>query len=549
MDKPNQPLIKSTTGTTEHPEKPAPYPDELITVTSETFRIGLWIKWLLALVPIAIVFGATLPIAPFLHKDEFMIVDLGRIILNPGTDWSITWLTDEVAPVLLYSYLGPVMQELSFQWIGQYGPRILGWIGAFAAATIVVGWLISKGTPKNVSFVLGLVFLLDPILVQAHSMGRVDGWAIAISLAACWVLSGTRSKQSKAFRGRILLAGSLTAFAFFIWPSVVFLFPLILLELVYVSFRSRKIEKRRQFWVEPTFFMIGGIMIGVLLIIPIAEQAYTQIGNLLQTLQVNIRPGSEWAKGSGFSALGGFASNLKFTPVLVLFALLGSIIRRDLGLILVTILPILLISSTIVYIDRIIYLTPYFIALIACMYTARRNELYLIRCLKKVALPMLLVWAMSFSLVIRSILAIQSDSDNDRELVSKAANSLIGQGDHSVLLLNSSEFYYTGRELNWKMYSPYITMGEPLSDKTLQKIFSKVDYAVIGHGLITSKLESLLNENGIYYEKDYHIYKDPAEVFNGVTTNIWRLRFLFAIYEHPYGPYRLYTRRRNNNQN
>jgi len=551
MDQHKQSLIKSTIGTLNHSEKSLRFPYELVAVASEKSRLGFWTKWLLVLIPIAIVFGATLPIAPFLHKDEFMIVDLGRIILNPETDWSITWLTDSATPVFLYSYLGPVMQELSFQWIGQYGPRIVSWIGALTAATTVVGWLMSKGISKNVSFGLGLVFLLDPILVQAHSMGRLDGWTMAFCLAACWILSSTSSIQSKViFRGRILLAGSLAAFAFFLWPSMIFLFPLIVLELVYVSIRSSNIvERRKQLLVVPAFFTIGGIATGILLIVPIADQIYTQIGNLLQTLHVNVRPGSEWAKGSGFSFLRGFVSNLKFTPILVLFALLGSIIRRDRGLIFVTILPILLISLTIVYIDRIIYLTPYFIALIACLYTASRNDFYFIKFIKRVALPMLIIWAVSFSLVFRSVLAIRSDSGNDRELVDKAANSLIGQGDKSVLLLNSLEFYYPGRELNWKMYSPYITMGEPLSDESFQKIIAKVDYAVIGHALITTKLESLLNENGIFYSKDYYVYNEAPEVFNGVTTNVWRLRFLFAIYHHPYGPYRLYTRKRNINQN
>jgi hypothetical protein len=174
-----------------------------------------WGKWLLAALAVLLIFSLTIEVAPFLHKDEFMIIDIGRIILNPDTDWSITWLVKRGEPVFLWFYVGPVVQELAFQSIGQYGPRIIALIGALAAATTMIGWLLARGTSRNAALLLGLIFLIDPIFVQAFTLGRVDGWTIALAISACWILRTTAPDypNKNTLRKRVILYLAICCFS------------------------------------------------------------------------------------------------------------------------------------------------------------------------------------------------------------------------------------------------------------------------------------------------------------------------------------------------
>ncbi|GAA4438932.1 hypothetical protein GCM10023188_34720 [Pontibacter saemangeumensis] len=142
-------------------------------------------------------------------------------------------------------------------------------------------------------------------------------------------------------------------------------------------------------------------------------------------------------------------------------------------------------------------------------------------------------------------MAFDANTGQDRDLLNQAAKSLIGSGDHKVLLLHTTELYYSGRSLGWEMYSPYIGIGEPLNQKTLEKILFQVDYAIIKDP-ISKDLEQSLIVGGMYLKNSYAIYDGSAEKFDGITTNIWRLRYLYSIFEQHYGPYKIFVRKQNN---
>ncbi|MFZ2097168.1 MAG: hypothetical protein WAV05_11080, partial [Anaerolineales bacterium] len=190
---------------------------------------SFWIKWSLAITVIALIHSFTLTISPTVWPDEVDIIDYGRVALQPNTEWSINW-QEEDRPRLMLSYLGPILQEWAFQFSGEslVGPRAISLIGALAAATIAVGWLRSRGTSAFKAGLLGLIFLLDPLFTQSYRGARVDGWAMALGLGACWVLSRTswRIQNGRTYHGMVLLAGALDLLAFFVWPSAVMLFPL-----------------------------------------------------------------------------------------------------------------------------------------------------------------------------------------------------------------------------------------------------------------------------------------------------------------------------------
>src|SRR5215218_7185340 len=104
-----------------------------------------WSIWLLSLLGIATIFSIIIQVAPYLFMDEVLTVDLGRTILHPHTDWSIGWMTSNDRPAFLLPYLGSVLQELSYELVGQYGPRIFALLGAFAAATMMLLWFLKSG--------------------------------------------------------------------------------------------------------------------------------------------------------------------------------------------------------------------------------------------------------------------------------------------------------------------------------------------------------------------------------------------------------------------
>ncbi|WP_026260117.1 hypothetical protein [Segetibacter koreensis] len=512
---------------------------------------NFWWKWLIVITILSLFFAISIDFAPYLHSDEFMIIDLGRIILNPHTEWSIAWITKLDHPALLWSYIGPVVQEFIFEYFGQYGPRISALVGAMVAATTMVGWLHARRVLANSAFIFGVIFFLDPLFVQSYTIGRIDGWAMGLCLAACWIISDARLRLSynKLFRGGLLLAGALTITAFFTWPSSVFLFPLILLELIYLFIKYRATNKDYYILTSPiVFFGLGACTMGLLLLLPVFSLLVQQFINITEGLKTNTRSGTEGGTPHifyhFFTQCIALFRIIKFSPILVLSAIVCMAMKRETGLIVAWFTAVLVMLFTVVYIHRVQYLLPYFIAAIAGMYQKEDNlknkhSTYL---LKRSAISLLLLWSIGLSLFIRSALAFNDKTYRNRAAVYKAAQVMIGKGKYKVLII-PYEFYYAGRSLNWQMYKPYLGQNEPFSTKELERILPHVDYVITNfQSEETAGFVQQLKKEGMRYQGDYNIYNFPVEKFNGITTNITRLRNLYSIFYQPYGPYRLYER-------
>ena len=493
--------------------------------------------------------------APFLHIDEFMIVDLGRVVLNPNTDWSIAWVVDKGYPTYSLFYVGPVLQELSTHVLGQYGPRISGVVGALAAATVMVSWLLTKALPKYAAFVLGLVFLLDPIIVQAFTLGRVDGWAMAVSLLSCYILGDINNGVVNriSVNWRIFIAGGLAALAFFIWPSSVLLYPLIILELSRTIYRQWvKVKSLKDVFYSLFLLAVGGVSVCLTLILPIASQLYELIEVVLKAFTTNLRYGPEKAqevaiKDSAEPILS-LLKVLKFSPFLLFFAIVGCILRRDKGLIIAGLVATILVLSTLVYIHRVQYLLPYLIYFVAGVYALDRSAKNthsfnkLLSWIKVAPLVILLSWSVFISLIARTALALHESSERSRSLISKAANAMIGPGDHAVYL-PGPEFYYVGRSLGWRMYRPYAALGDTLSVGMLQKTLPHINYVIMPLWEEEEAFHQQLNQAGLHDAGWYYVYNKYEVNHDDKTTNIDRLRSLFSIPQQPYGPYKLYARK------
>lgn len=512
-----------------------------------------WLRWMFALAIVAVIFSATMEVAPILYGDEFMNIDLGRMILNPDSDWSICWMAYSGQPVFFYFYLGTVLQEIVFQIVGQYGPRILTLIGALVAATAIVRWLIARGTSQNAALILGLVFLLDPLFVQAYTMGRLDSWTMALCITSCWILRNTSyilNNQSHV-KKRVMFAGALASLAFFIWPSAVFLFPLILFELISLSNKCELNGNWKKTVSLILLFGISALIIAILLLLPFASHFYAKLYNVIEALKTNVRSGPTWGEQSGYlhfiAPFIELLRALKYSPVLFLIALISAIWRREVGLVLAIMIASALMLSTLVYMHRVQYLLPYLISFAASFYQLGWKYKYAYKSfgyiLRVGGLAGLLVWSISLSICIRSILALDKRAERSRDLIYQAAQSMIGPGKHSVLA--PLEFYYTGRTLGWKMYKPYLAVGEPMTFKEWESILPLVNYVIVYQEGMTEEASQQLKEKGMRDGGSFYLYADPIEKGDTKPTNVKRIRNLYQIFRQPYGPYKLYVRETN----
>ncbi|WP_108210824.1 hypothetical protein [Pontibacter mucosus] len=519
-------------------------------VDSNTMKF--WGVWAAALTPVLIMFSLVLDIAPFMHIDEFMTIDLGRVILQPDTTWSIAWMLERNQAAFVFFYVGPVLQELAYQSIGEYGPRISGILGAVAAATAMVGWQHTRGTSGYASLVLGLIFLLDPIFVQAYTIGRVDGWAMAACLTACWCLESiNKEDEIAAVRHKLILAGGATALAFFIWPSAIFLLPLVLFQLFTVIKRAKTIKPRRKVHQNNAVFLfiIGGSIASAALLIPIAPKLLDLLGNVIDGVIINSRTGTanytlldSQRITTGIKHL---LQVLKFTPVLVTMALIGAFRGREWGLIAAGAVATLLMIATVVYSHRIQYLLPYFIVMTSGLIKRETgsNLTSKIKLSGVLALASLLVWSAGLSLIARSIIAFEGKRELNRGQIYATAQEMIGVGEYAVYSF-PYEFYYAGRSLGWKMYKPYLAVGvDPLlHHEVLQRMLKKVDFAIMPLPRLTPELEEQIQKAGMYEKGVYQVYEASLSGSDNRVTNKTRLQTFFFIPRQPYGPYKLYEK-------
>lgn len=508
---------------------------------------SFWWLWLFAITAIAIIYIAGMDVAPYLDEDEFMIVDLGRIILHPKTGWSITWLIDKNEPAYVFFYIGPVINEFGYQIFGEYGPRVLGIVGALMASTAMLLWLISRNTPNYVAFFLSLIFLLDPIFVQSYTLGRVDGWAMTFSLLACWFLRRGINHKEK-IKKKVILASVFTVIAVFVWPSSVFLIPLILGELYYLGkkqggrFNNSKSSFRFFF-----LFGLAGLFSVIILLIPILPQVYSFFTNIVDGLMLNVFRGLSIGEHSnGYFSLNPLLEllrSLKFTPVISVLFLIGVLIKRDWILILGTFTALVLLFMTLVYLHRVQYLLPYFVATVAGVYVPdfKQDKIKFLPYLKLYGGIFMTLWVVSISIVARSYLVLNNVDERDRNLVVQAAEKMIGPGEYNVYL-SAPEFYLSGRALGWNMFRRYAAVGDPVTAETIKPLVSNVDYVILREWEVSEGFDSMLAKQGFFETQWYNIYKKPSVGFDGNMTNELRLRNLFSIYNRPYGPYKLYIK-------
>lgn len=522
----------------------------------------LWCIWLFIALVIFMVQSLTADVLPDIRQDEAQITDYGRLVLHPTSKWSVNWLLEERKPLILWSYLGPLISEAGYQIVGYYGvgPRIVALLGGLVAATMIFGWLLARSVPLYAAFFLSLAFLLDPLFVLAQRMARVDAWVMALCLGCCWILRTTTWRKNNFFQ--VASAGGLAVTAMFIWPSAFFLYPLIIMELAQlIRFRKAHNNLLNETLKVSVCFIAGGACFLFLLLIPVWSSLFIISEDISKMVSLNTKSSLPLQE----RLLGLFNHNhwfklvkamvKTFSPVIPLCALISLFYRQKIELLLVTLFAMALIFATLVYEFRVLYLLPYFFAMTGTIFQ-RINERQLSPLKVRFGvggLCALVLWSVGVSLFARTYFAMAEDKQQRSNLY-KAVSSSIGSGKHKVFLGFTYELYYSGRSLGWELYTPYliysydekgnwIRKNDYLPEQEFRELLSKMDFAIFPQGAVSTDLASNLMQSGLRYRSvisvnSPHTMADVSKVQNRYLT----ILTMFLRGKKDYGPYLLYER-------
>jgi hypothetical protein len=498
-------------------------------INSTLSKRKLWVSWLILLGIICLIHSLTLTISPPLWVDEAQIIEHGRLIpFEPHSDWSMNWWSTEDRPILLWSYLGPALQELSFRVTMPLptGPRLASLLGATIAATASVGWLLSMKTYRPVALILGVVFLLDPMFVQSYRGGRVDCWALACCFGSCWMVRYAMSQMIKRrpFRRMLAAAGGIASVAFFAWPSAVLTYPLVLAELSVFLLQEHGLgESYTNVARSLMAFVTGALTMTLLLLIPLWHLLKVVLNDVPSILSASQSPYDLWLQ------LNLFLDSLKYSQLLPISALIGFICGRGRLIVWVALFTFVYILGTRVYPGRLVYLLPYAVGLIgvACQSPLMFNT-KTCRVITRVGLSILLIASVSLSLIIRPALALSQKVEREPSFLFSMGSQSVGEGPHKIYL-GAWEFYFVGRNLGWHMFHEYVDQDQ----MSLSNIFSRVDYAIFHSGDVNDDLATALSKAGLHFQKaltrDGQPHADIKQQLNLVAKS--------------YGPYLLYSRK------
>ena len=434
----------------------------------------------------------TLEIDPLTYQDEVQIVDYGRVILNPSSDWALTWYVQGDHPVIPFSYLGKLMQEVAFRITAPsgLGPRYLAMIGAVLAATCALGWLIVRNTPPIIALVLAFVFLVDPIFSDIYRGGRIDGWAIAACLGSCWLL---RVAHTRAVAGRPLIAqafaaGALLSVSLFLWSSAAMLVPLVLLEFYYLarSISQSQTSACESSWIKAAFyFVIGGGIALVILFIPIVLNLNVYLSSARSIFELQ-----KFSAVIQHSIIDLF---MVYDPFLFFAAVVAFAIRREAGMLIAFFFALMLAYQTAIYLARVLYFVPYLLAIIGFTCSNLLNGSYhrYVNFSLQSLLVLLVGWNVSQVLVIRTAIAEAQRPANEPQQLLSALKEAIGPGSYRVLLLEW-QAYYAARALGWNMY----ISSNRLSGEEYIKFMSTMDYVILRDKPMTRATSARLEPAG-----------------------------------------------------
>ncbi|NNL04405.1 MAG: hypothetical protein HKO85_03885 [Xanthomonadales bacterium] len=491
-------------------------------------RLKLWLTWALCCSLILAVILPGLHLWPAVLQDEVQIIDLGRAFLNPNTDWSITWSLVGGQANITPFYLGVIPQAIAYTLTepSNYGPRLWSTFGAIMASGLLMSWSLYRRTPKWAALVIAFVFLLDPIFNYSYRQGRSDSWALAAIIGACLLLRIVieRKKSKQNCKLPLFSSGMLTSLSLFVWPTTAALFPLVFLELFYVGRTGVNSTLERQFSSfrhVVVWFCLGGVVSAVVLLLPIIHR-WEFIAALWGT---DFRVQS-YAAHIQYSIIGMYAIR---NPMIVIAIATALLIRREYGLIFATAVSLFMMSFTMIYPMRILYLLPYLVAILAGAYSqvAQDRSIRWRHATLVCVTALLLAWCAHISLIKRPVIAISQELSRSPQQIYQLMKDTIGEGEFRVLLVEW-EMYYAARQLGWKPYKLFGRIDRKSAG--FSAFLDKMDYVIVRDKLIFKKEIRIqdLHDSGFEMLKTVSFPKPDQTIFEW---GPYRIETTNAIYE------------------
>lgn len=435
-----------------------------------------WLWWIAACAVVTVIHSLTLKTDPLMYQDEVQVLEYGRTALEPETDWGVIWNVNEAIPILTPAYLGPALQELGYRITAPstFGSRMVAVMAGVLAATCLLAWFLARGTPRLAAFILSLALLIDPIFAANYRGGRVDGWSFAACLAACFLLrlAGKRRQVGLPISGLLIGAGALSGLSPFFWPNAPILWPLILLELVcllLVKPDSSVDDRLRESLKILSLMALGGMVAVAVVILPALPHWSLWWNGLLTVAEVQA-----FAAVIQVSIIEQFAIR---DPIVVIGALLAVVVCRDWGLLIAFGLALVIVYQTMVYLPRMMYLLPYFLAMIAsasCAVHAPNAGRKLARLAMNRVIAAVIIWNAGVTLVYRPALAAYRWPATDASQLVRELERAIGRGPYRVLTEEWSA-YPAGRELGWRQYHS----GTAYNRAKYLELLESMDYLVL----------------------------------------------------------------------
>lgn len=446
----------------------------------------------------------TLSISPMIWQDEVQIIDQGRVLM-PGADqtWGLSWLVQEDRPVQVVSYLGPLVQEIAYTYLGgMQGARLLTLLSAVFAAIMMLGWLSARGFSPWLALFGALLFLLDPMIAQSYRGARVDVLAMGVMFLALWVswIQSRAYPTNEKLVGWVVV-GALVGISGMIWPSAALLLPIFVYEIAAQSNRSGVgfgiLLKR----ISVKMIYVGlaaGVTIVCLVLIAHRQDTLSAVGGLFAFVaenQNNLGSGDQPAS-SLFSGVMSIIGSFKYSPWILLFGLLLIAYSRRFGLLVSLMIVFALVCITNPYIHRAIYVIPYLMlgVLFGFDYYLQAGIPSRRHFLAKVLFILMLFWSASVTLGARTWAGLEERVVRNPQLVDNFAEELIGEGDYSVYV-GPWFLYYAGRQLGWKMHRSFNGIPENLTAKWKDTLLT-MDFLIFDGGRVNANLSRVLRANG-----------------------------------------------------
>jgi hypothetical protein len=259
-------------------------------------------------------------------------------------------------------------------------------------------------------------------------------------------------------------AAVLAVIGFFFWPSAIYLVPLLAAELLDVHARHFTFTKGGHLVVAG----VAGAFVGVTAcLLPFGSRVPSFLADVFTSTDQYYRSGSYVEMLP--SAFQGLVSSYRLSPWLPLMALACAARSRLMALAMALTLAAMV--PTAIYPHRVVYLLPFIIAMIGDATGAWPGGAGQ-RTLRWTATAAL-AWAAGISLVARPVQALMFNDARGHHQYERAADS-VPELSGKRIYLNSWDFYYAGRERQWRMMHGYGDIGVEGWAKT----FANVDYAI-----------------------------------------------------------------------